>query len=35
MRDGPFMAALQNDKYVTTRSEGEDPFRHVINFAEA
>ena len=23
-------AALQNDKYVTTRSEGEDPFRHVI-----
>lgn len=23
-------SALQNDKYVTTRSEGEDPFRHVI-----
>lgn len=23
-------AALQNDKYVTTRSEGEDPFRHVV-----
>ena len=23
-------AALKNDKYVTTRSEGEDPFRHVI-----
>ena len=22
-------AALQNDKYVTTRSEGEEPFRHV------
>ena len=22
--------ALQNDKYVTTRSEGEDPFRHVV-----
>lgn len=23
-------AALQNDKYVLTRSDGEDPFRHVI-----
>lgn len=23
-------AALQNDKYVTTRSEGEEPFRHVV-----
>ena len=23
-------AALQNDKYVLTRSEGEDPFRHVV-----
>lgn len=23
-------AALQNDKFVTTRSEGEDPFRHVV-----
>lgn len=23
-------AALQNDKYVTTRSEGEEPFRHVL-----
>ena len=23
-------SALQNDKYVTTRSEGEDPFRHVV-----
>ncbi len=23
-------SALQNDKYVMTRSEGEDPFRHVI-----
>ena len=23
-------SALQNDKYVTTRSEGEEPFRHVI-----
>ncbi len=23
-------AALQNDKYVTTKSEGEEPFRHVI-----
>ncbi len=23
-------SALQNDKYVFTRSEGEDPFRHVV-----
>lgn len=23
-------AALQNDKYVLTRSEGEEPFRHVV-----
>ncbi len=23
-------AALQSDKYVTTRSEGEEPFRHVV-----
>ena len=23
-------AALQNDKYVTARSEGEEPFRHVV-----
>ncbi|MDY5576859.1 MAG: RNA-binding cell elongation regulator Jag/EloR [Lachnospiraceae bacterium] len=23
-------SALQNDKYVTTRSEGEEPYRHVI-----
>ena len=23
-------AAVQNDKYVTTRSEGEEPFRHVV-----
>lgn len=23
-------AALQNDKYVTTRSEGEEPYRHVV-----
>ncbi len=23
-------AALQNDRYVLTRSEGEDPFRHVV-----
>lgn len=23
-------AALQNDKYVITRSEGEEPFRHVV-----
>ena len=25
-------SALQNDKYVTTRSEGEEPFRHVVIF---
>ena len=24
------LAALQNDKYVVTRSDGEEPFRHVI-----
>ena len=23
-------SALQNDKYVVTRSEGEEPFRHVV-----
>ena len=23
-------SALQNDKYVVTRSEGEDPYRHVV-----
>lgn len=23
-------AALQNDRYVTTKSEGEDPYRHVV-----
>lgn len=23
-------SALQNDKYVATRSEGEEPFRHVV-----
>lgn len=23
-------SALQNDKYVTTKSEGEDPYRHVV-----
>ncbi|HCW27864.1 MAG TPA: DNA-binding protein, partial [Lachnoclostridium sp.] len=23
-------SALQNDKYVFTKSEGEDPFRHVV-----
>lgn len=23
-------SALQNDKYVTTKSDGEDPFRHVV-----
>lgn len=23
-------SALQNDRYVTTRSEGEDPYRHVV-----
>ncbi len=25
-------SALQNDKYVSTRSEGEEPFRHVVIF---
>ena len=25
-------SALQNDKYVMTRSEGEEPFRHVVVF---
>lgn len=25
-------SALQNDKYVATRSEGEEPFRHVVVF---
>ncbi len=25
-------SALQNDKYVSTKSEGEEPFRHVIVF---
>lgn len=25
-------SALQNDKYVTTKSEGEEPFRHVVVF---
>lgn len=25
-------SALQNDKYVTTKSEGEEPFRHVVIF---
>ena len=23
-------SALQNDRYVVTRSEGEDPYRHVV-----
>ena len=23
-------SALQNDKYVTTHSEGDEPFRHVV-----
>ncbi len=27
-------AALQNDKYVSTRSEGEEPFRHVVIFLD-
>ena len=27
-------AALQNDKYVSTRSEGEEPFRHVVIFID-
>ena len=25
-------SALQNDRYVTTQSEGEDPYRHVVIF---
>lgn len=25
-------SSLQNDKYVTTRSEGEEPFRHIVIF---
>jgi len=25
-------SALQNDKFVSTKSEGEDPFRHVVIF---
>lgn len=25
-------SSLQNDKYVTTKSEGEEPFRHVVIF---
>lgn len=25
-------AALQNDRFVTTRSEGEEPFRHIVVF---
>ena len=24
------LSAIQNDKYVTTKSEGEEPFRHVV-----
>jgi spoIIIJ-associated protein len=27
-------AALQNDKYVSTKSEGEEPFRHVVVFLD-
>ncbi len=27
-------AALQNDRYATTKSEGEEPFRHVVIFAK-
>ena len=23
-------SALQDDKYVTTKSEGEEPYRHII-----
>jgi len=23
-------SALQNDRYVTTKSEGEEPYRHVV-----
>ena len=25
-------SALQNDRYVSTKSEGEEPFRHVVVF---
>ena len=25
-------STLQNDKYVSTKSEGEEPFRHVVVF---
>ena len=25
-------SALQNDKYVSTKSEGEEPFRHIVVF---
>lgn len=25
-------SALQNDRYVVTRSDGEEPFRHVVIF---
>ena len=27
-------SALQNDKYVSTRSEGEEPFRHVVIYLD-
>ena len=30
MRDELFIRLLQNDRYVVTRSEGEDPYRHVV-----
>ena len=27
-------SALQNDKFVSTRSEGDEPFRHVVVFLD-
>ncbi len=27
-------SALQEDKFVSTRSEGEEPFRHVVVYLE-
>lgn len=30
LREELFIPALQQDKYVTTHSEGEEPYRHVV-----
>jgi SpoIIIJ-associated protein len=27
-------SALQNDKFVSTKSEGEEPFRHVVIYLD-